>query len=54
MASNTGKGYRQGAVTGRTQSKSPNGNFTKRNTVNGQYMDQKQDGTAFKGVRREK
>lgn len=54
MASNTGKGYRQGAVTGRSQSKAPGGNYVKRNTDTGQFMDQKQGGAPFKGVRREK
>lgn len=54
MASNTGKGYRQGAVKGRSQSKAPNGNYVKRNTGTGQFMDQKQGGAPFKGVRRER
>jgi hypothetical protein len=53
MASNTGKGFRQGAVTGRSQTKTPSGNYVKRNTGNGQFMDQKQGGAPFKGVRRE-
>jgi hypothetical protein len=54
MATNTGKGFRQGAVTGRTQSKGPNGNWIKRDTDSGRFMDQKQDGSPFKGVRRSK
>ncbi len=55
MAANGKKGGgRHGAVTGRSQFKSPNGNWTKRDTTTGRIMDQKQDGTPFKGVRREK
>ena len=54
MASNTGKGYRQGAVTGRSQFTAPNGNSVKRNTATGRIMDQKTSGGDFKGVRREK
>ena len=55
MAKNNGKGGgRHGQVTGRSQTKAPNGNWTKRDTKTGQFMDQKQDGLPFKGVRREK
>ncbi len=54
MASNSGRGFRQGSVTSRSQSKAPNGNCTKRNTGTGQFMDQRQGGAPFKGVRREK
>lgn len=54
MATNSGKGYRHGSVTGRSQTTAPNGNSVKRNTSNGQFMDQKTSGGAFKGVRREK
>ncbi len=56
MAKNGAKGGgRHGPVTQRSQVKNPqNGNWTKRNTQTGQFMDQKQDGTPFKGVRREK
>jgi len=55
MAKNGSKGGgRHGQVTGRSQVKSPNGNWTKRNTTTGRFMDQKQDGTPFRGVRKEK
>lgn len=54
MATNTGRGSRQGAVTQRSQSKAPNGNWVKRNTTTGRFMDQKTTGGPFKGVRREK
>ena len=55
MASNTGKGYRQGAVTGRSQvQNSKTGNYTKRDTGTGKFMDGKANGTPFKGVRKEK
>ena len=52
MARNAG-GHRDGAVRGRSQVKAPNGNWTKRDRTSGRFMDQKQDGTPFKGVRRE-
>jgi hypothetical protein len=55
MATNPPKdNHRNGAVKDRTQFKSPNGNWVKRNTDNGQFMDQKTTGGRFKGVRREK
>lgn len=56
MATNPprGDGHRNGAVRDRSQLKTPNGNFTKRDTGTGRFMDQKQGGTPFKGVRREK
>ena len=55
MASNTGKGYRQGAVTGRSQVQNPkSGTFVKRDTGTGRFMDGKADSTPFKGVRKEK
>jgi hypothetical protein len=47
-------GGRIGAVRGRSQFKGPNGNWAKRDTRTGRIMDQKQDGTPFKGVSREK
>lgn len=54
MGKNTGKGYRQGAVAGRTQSFNPTTRtYTKRNSDTGRFMDGKADGTPFKGVRRE-
>ncbi|MCY8126052.1 hypothetical protein MOC32_14100 [Bacillus spizizenii] len=55
MAGNTGKNYRKGAVSHRSQFQLPNGNYMKRDTETGRFMDQKtsSDGK-FKGVRREK
>ncbi|ELY2621646.1 hypothetical protein ACN5L3_001243 [Cronobacter malonaticus] len=55
MAKNTGEGYREGSVKDRTQTQNPqNGNFTKRDTETGKFIDQKTDGTPFKGVAKEK
>lgn len=54
MAKNTGNGYRKGSVTDRTQVQNPqNGNYTKRDTTTGRFIDQKQDGSPFKGVAKE-
>ncbi len=54
MAKNTGDGYRKGSVTDRTQVQNPqSGNYTKRDTTTGRFIDQKQDGTPFKGVAKE-
>ena len=50
-----GDGHRNGQVTGRSQVY--NGQverYIKRDTSTGRFMDQKQDGTPFKGVRKEK
>ena len=55
MAKNTGDGFRRGAVDNRTQFQNPqNGNWTKRDTITGRIMDQRQDGKPFKGVAHEK
>lgn len=57
MAKNgkTGDGHRNGAVRERSQVRNPvSGNWTKRDTETGRFIDQKQDGDPFKGVRREK
>ena len=57
MAKNdpVGDNARRGAVKDRSQVQNPqNGNWTQRDTDSGRFMDQKQDGTPFKGVRREK
>lgn len=48
-----GDNRRIGAVRGRSQTKAPNGNYVKRDASTGRFMDQKQDGKPFKGVRRE-
>lgn len=53
MGVNTGKGYRQGAVRGRTQFERDDGNWQKRNERNGQFMEVKNDGEPFKGVAKE-
>lgn len=55
MAKNGPKGGgRTGAVTGRSQVYNPQTQqWVKRNTSTGQFMDVKQDGTPFKGVRKE-
>ena len=55
MATNSGKGYRQGAVTGRSQVHNPKTDaYVKRNTGTGRFMDGKSDSKPFKGVRKEK
>ena len=53
MAKDTGRGFRQGAVRGRTQVKTPSG-YVKRNGDTGRFMDVKADGKPFKGVTKEK
>lgn len=53
MATNTGKGHRQGAVTGRTQVQQPNGDWQKRNERTGEFMERKSTGGPFKGVAKE-
>ena len=54
MAKNTGKGYRRGAVDNRSQVYNPvTEQWIKRNSETGQFMDGKQDGEPFKGVRKE-
>ena len=54
MATNTGKGHREGSVSSRTQVKTPvTDNFTKRDTDTGRFMDQKEGGKPFKGVAKE-
>lgn len=54
MAKNTGKGHRNGSVSGRTQFQAPNGNWVKRDAATGRFMDQKTTGGKFAGVAREK
>jgi hypothetical protein len=47
-------GQRQGAVRERSQTLNPKtGNWTKRDTDTGKFVDVKQDGKPFKGVRKE-
>jgi hypothetical protein len=52
MAKNTGKGYRQGAVSDRSQLETPVG-WVKRDSQTGRFLDVKSDGEPFKGVRKE-
>lgn len=57
MAKNApiGDGQRKGMVKGRSQTFNPvTSQWVKRNTETGKFMDVKQDGTPFKGVRKEK
>lgn len=57
MATNppSGDGHRNGAVKGRSQVLNPVTNqWVKRDRETGRFMDVKQDGTPFKGVRKEK
>lgn len=55
MAKNTGKNFRRGAVTDRSQVRNPKSNtFVKRDSDTGRFMDGKSDGTPFKGVRKER
>ena len=57
MATNppTGDGRRHGAVRRRSQTLNPKtGQYVKRNSDTGRFMDVKQDGKPFKGVRKER
>ncbi len=57
MATNPPKGdrHRNGAVKRRSQTYNPTTKqWVKRNADTGRFMDVKQDGTPFKGVRKEK
>lgn len=53
MAGNSGN-HRDGAVKNRSQFQGPNGNYIKRDTETGRFMDQKKSDGKFKGVRMEK
>jgi hypothetical protein len=54
MAKNTGEGYRKGSVNDRSQVQNPKtGQWVKRDTETGKFMDVKQDGEPFKGVAKE-
>lgn len=54
MAKNTGKGYRQGSVDNRSQAFNPSTQqWVKRDSDTGRFLDVKQDGNPFKGVRKE-
>lgn len=57
MATNppSGDGRRNGAVRGRSQTKTSSGHYVKRNVETGRFMDVKTSSkTPFKGVRKEK
>ncbi len=57
MAKNgkVGDGHRNGAVKDRTQAYNPKtGQWVKRDSGTGKFMDVKSDGTPFKGVSKEK
>lgn len=54
MAKNTGKNHRKGSVNDRTQVQTPSGNYVKRDTNTGRFIDQKTTSGPFKGVAKEK
>lgn len=55
MAKNTGDGYREGEVRDRSQVYNPvTMKWTKRDANTGEFMDVKEDGQPFKGVRKER
>ncbi len=54
MAVNTGNGFRRGAINDRTQFQAPSGNWVKRDAGTGRILDQKADGSPFKGVAKER
>lgn len=55
MAKNTGNNHRDGSVTNRSQTLNPKtGNWIKRDTESGKFIDQKADDKPFKGVAKEK
>ena len=54
MATNTGIGFRRGAVRDRSQTYNPRKDrWVKRDMANGQFIDQKADDKPFKGVAKE-
>lgn len=53
MATNTGKGYRKGAVKARTQYQRDDGTWQKRDERSGEFMEVKQTDGPFKGVAKE-
>lgn len=55
VAKNTGRGFRRGAVTNRSQVRNPKTkDWTKRDADTGRFVDRKSDSSPFKGVRKEK
>lgn len=54
MATNSGENYRKGPVKGRSQVFNPStGNYVKRDSATGRFIDVKSDGSPFKGIRKE-
>ena len=54
MAKNTGDDYRRGEVRDRSQVYNPKTDtWTKRDAETGKFIDSKEDGEPFKGVRKE-
>ena len=54
MAKNTGRNFRLGAISGRSQTTSSRtGLWSKRSASTGRFIDTKKTGGPFKGVRRE-
>lgn len=54
MATNSGKNSRKGAVKNRSQVYNPStGNYVKRDTSTGKFIEVKSDGKPFKGVVKE-
>jgi hypothetical protein len=53
VATNTRKGYRQGAVRDRSQVQNPNNGVWYKRGDDGRFIDGKSDGKPFKGVRKE-
>lgn len=49
-----GDNRRHGMVRERSQTQTPSGHWVKRDANTGRFMDVKQDGAPFKGVRKEK
>lgn len=54
MATNTGKGFRRGSVSRRSQILNPRTRAWTKRGENGRFMDGKAGSSPFKGVRREK
>jgi hypothetical protein len=55
MAKNTGDDYREGEVRDRSQTYNPvTKKWVKRDAETGEFMDVKEDGKPFKGVRKER
>jgi hypothetical protein len=55
MAKNTGDGYREGEVRDRSQVYNPaTKKWTKRDAETGEFMDVKENGEPFKGIRKER